>query len=534
MDVTIASAPTTSDAGNLDDQEYDRLLERMLTSFPADEPVFTTNVDPDSIWKLYLDTFPEAERQYHNCSACRQFIQNWGGLVTISRETGEATPIFWQDEESERYGAVFRALAAYVRRIPVGGVFLTRDPHLGRALTGPWRHFSALVPSSHRFSSNVVDAHQAAAAKGQDFQTVLRALDDFPVEVLDKALPVLESGGVPGAHKVLGAARWLADLARRREAAKGYHTRRNLVWRAVALAPAGYCHPRSSLLGTVLDDVKAGKSFAAIRQGYAKKVAGDRYQRPVAAPTAGQIQAAEALFEKLGLAPALERRLARFGEVKLLWRPTVADPQPQGRPGLFGHLTPKGEEPADRTPISVPPVAITWVKFEREVLPRARELEIQAPPIGSYVALTTAVHADAPPILQWDREDDRNPVCLYEHVSARTARDWSLVAGAHYLVRGIALMPWMWGPEERWPSHFPRGVVFLIQEARDTHPAGACLFPETLRSELHGVRATIEAHSKSATMGDVTDPAVGLRFGQHSDPVLVRVGGVWYRIDRWD
>ena len=56
---------------------------------------------------------------------------------------------------------------------------------------------------------------------------------------------------------------------------------------------------------------------------------------------------------------------------------------------------------------------MTWDKFQRTVLPSAERIEFLAPSHGSYTALVTAANAEAPPILQWDRDGARNPVSWY-------------------------------------------------------------------------------------------------------------------------
>ncbi|MFK5282546.1 hypothetical protein ACI3PL_23585, partial [Lacticaseibacillus paracasei] len=46
------------------------------------KPLFTT--DAEDLWGLYLGTFADpTERQYHNCHACRQFVERFGALATI-------------------------------------------------------------------------------------------------------------------------------------------------------------------------------------------------------------------------------------------------------------------------------------------------------------------------------------------------------------------------------------------------------------------------------------------------------------------
>lgn len=37
--------------------------------------LFLTNVDKDALWDCYLNSFPEEERQSHNCNNCKTLYQ---------------------------------------------------------------------------------------------------------------------------------------------------------------------------------------------------------------------------------------------------------------------------------------------------------------------------------------------------------------------------------------------------------------------------------------------------------------------------
>lgn len=50
--------------------------------------LFLTNVDKDALWDCYLNSFPEEERQSHNCNNCKHYIRHYGrlsnNLVTLT------------------------------------------------------------------------------------------------------------------------------------------------------------------------------------------------------------------------------------------------------------------------------------------------------------------------------------------------------------------------------------------------------------------------------------------------------------------
>jgi hypothetical protein len=308
------------------------------------------------------------------------------------------------------------------------------------------------------------------------------------------------------------------------------------VWRAVATAPAGFAHPRSSMIGTLLEDIAAGKDYETVARAFAAKMNPLVYQRPQAAPAAGAIAAAERVVQELGVAGSLARRFARVDEIEALWRPIPPKGEAPGG-GVFGHLTPKGAVPAPS--VRVPVQTMTWVKFEREVLPTADRIEIQAPTLGSYAALVTAMDADAPPILQWDHEERRNPVSWYVWSGGSTASQWGLRGGQFHPVSAIALQPSMWGGG---CEHQGRGVLFLIDGAAETRGSGAGLFPEILKAEFRSIRSVIEAYSRHASIEGLGQPhAAGLMMSSGNKTswnTRVRVESAGrtldYLLDRWD
>jgi hypothetical protein len=202
---------------------------------------------------------------------------------------------------------------------------------------------------------------------------------------------------------------------------------------------------------------------------------------------------------------------------------------------VFGHLRPK-EAAGEVRPIELPAVTMTWEKFARTVLPVSQKLEITVPSRGSFIALTTTVHADAPPILKWDHEVERNPVAWYVYPNGSPAHQWGLTAGTWATITALALMATMWGSPKAVHQRRRRGN---LEGAVDSHDGGNALFPECLKDDLHGVRATIEAYSRSARLaGREIASACGYDIRKSSANCVLRSfsKGSWsnYRIDRWD
>ena len=534
----MSTQVSTSDAsGNQHDDDYDAFLLRLDARFMANcergaKPLFTTDVE--NLWELYLDSFVDpAERQHHNCHACRRFVERFGPLVTIGAD-GVTTPVMWHEDDAQvNTRPAMVAMVRAVRRAKVTGVFLSSDAVWGTPDTGVWRHMAVLPHPRMMFGRATQTAGQAMAEKREDFKTVMNALNEFTLTHLETALTLLKSEALYRSEKVLGQAEWLHGLHVARATARG-DGRANVVWLAIATAPAGFCHPRSSMIGTLLEDIAADKSFAEVSRAFAAKMHPLQYQRPQAAPTAGAIAAAEKVMQQLGAAGSLARRFARVDELQALWRPVPKKDAPTTG-GVFGHLQPKGQS----APVmDIPAQTMTWDKFQRTVLPTAERIEFLAPLSGSYTALVTAVNADAPPILQWDSAQTRNPVSWYMWMRGSTASSFGLRSGLFYEVSAVTLKPSMWNGG---CEHQGDGVIFVIADARESKQAGAALFPEILKAEFHGIRSVIEAYSRSASIEGMDQPhAAGMLLSKDDKSWSARVR-VWnggrsmdYKLDRWD
>lgn len=525
--------------GNLHDQDYigylSRVQARFLTRIANGEPLFTT--DAAGLWEAHLDSFPNEHRQFHTCNACKRFIENFGGLVVIASD-GTTTPAIWHEEDAgpEELEAA-RALAKLVRRAKVTGPFLSEERVWGQPVTGEWRHLSVEQPAARLYPKRAaLNASQAMAEKRQDFATVSRALDEYNAPAVHQALALLKSEALFRGEKVLGPCQFLADLHAAAEANK--HRRANIIWLAVARAPAGFCHPRSSMIGTLLDDIAAGVPFEQAARSFRLKMDPLQYQRPQAAPSAGNIAAAEKLVEKLGVGPSLVRRFARLEELQTVWLPAPTSEAAPAAGGVFGHLKPKGSEPAPS--MTAPPQVMTWAKFSSSILPEAKALEFWVPSSGNFTAILTAANADAPPILQWDNEQQRNPFSTYVYHRGSAASRWGLSPGGFLSVTGIVLQPHQWFGGTF--AHQGRGVILVLAGAVDSFDdAGNAIFPETLKSELHAIRSTVEAYSRTAKIQG-RDQASACGYGISANgPADVRLRvtnahGVRseVRIDRWE
>lgn len=527
-----------------------------LLSATADADDLTRKVMEGALWASYLGNLPPDRRAHYDCRACEHFIRRYGGLVVV-HDDGSTSSVLWSpaSDEYDQLPEFFRhsveAMCRFVEARPVCGVFLDAATVWGTPHTGTWTHLCGEPGEKSVFAVSALESvTQAVAARREGFGMVIRALIEFPAAVAAQALEVLALEAVPNGEKALGVAKWFAGLHEAVQRADGYRSRAvrrtNLVWRAVAMSPPAFHHVSSTMIGTLMADLKAGKPMAEVRRAWVAKMDPGRYMRPQAAPTAGQVDAANKVAEKLGISPAhLARRFVRLAEIPAqarLWSPPVQHtPKSFGGGGTFDSVRPVVEPPAPAT--NLPETVMTWEKFARTVLGEALEVRFLTPESpASFYGLLTATDPAAPPLLQWDGLEGlpRNPVSWYVERTGSYAVRWGLGNHTRWVkVNAVLSPPYRWNDRPGLFSHHEDRAFLVLDGAKDSVPPSLCLFPTLLRSEFHGVRAVIEKYSNDRRATGATDGDANgfvLRKGDARAVLWVRTPHTFgvYHIDRWD
>lgn len=517
---------------------------KRLTEAPGTK-VFTTYADGSELWRVFVSNLPAYLRQLYACNTCRRFVEQYGGLVVINPDDGQTSSLFWGSVTGDSpFALSINSMARLVNRAHISGVFLSPLEWWGTPVTGPWEHFAVQTPSHMHYTHPLLTADQMMAERRQYFEMLSRSLNEYNIDVAANVRDLLATGDtLYRSEKVLGVAEWFHALHTARKSTRNAKVREQRTWLAVATAPAGYCHVRSSMIGTLLDDVAAGMNVKAVMARFAEKMNPLQYRRTTALPTTQGVKAATEAVDKLRAAGALERRFLRPDEVVPMWRSTVAKDAPANT-GVFKNVAlAAGVERRGYTRVEAPRQNITWVKFRDTVLPNALLIEVYTPHDDlPFIALTTAVHADAPPVLQWDSEGYRNPVSWYVLSNGAIPRQFNLTGDKWHEVSGVCALPPQWTPNAQ--DHWGDGAVFVINGCRHTG-AGTGMFTEQMRSEWHPHRRVLEEYMRDAKVEGGDGPcAAGIDVRKGSSSLVY--GGRWlvrvttatattqYKIDRWD
>lgn len=496
-------------------------------------------VDAGDMFREYLLAFKTMQdRQYHDCRCCSSFLSHHGNLVWMNG-IGHTKSALWDETmlpARHPYRTIVKAMRVAVENASVVEQAFWDEQVWGPREQGGFEHLSVRI-SGASHTGKINTATQEAAAARENRRHLERALQELTSHHTDRAVAMLQAGSLSRGEKLLPMAQFLADTHREVRNHSGTEMRNRMLWLAVSKAGAGWCTPRASALGALIEDIDSGASISTITRKHNERMGPLKYQRPTAPTSEGNVRDAERLFERLGLAAALRRRFATAKELVHLWLPKP--PTAGQEPGIFGHLV-SGRRATAEANLTAGAVRMTFAKFRRDVLPRALELEAMVPRHGQFCAFTTAVDRSAPPLLAWDSEECRNPYAWYVYHNGSPARQWSLVGDQRTAVAAIALMPSSWAGEEgRW-AELGKRALLVLDGAHDVANRSLALFPECLRGELHGVRRTIEAHSRSSKLelppkGE--QHASGLLVGDGCEVRLVvrtAEGLGSYVIDRWE
>lgn len=372
--------------------------------------LFKTNAT--DIYETYLSNLPVNAQQHYQCRACASFFNKYGGLVTID-DNGMMQSVLWDETAVPTFFAkAVRAVKRLVLSSQVVGVFLSDVKTLGQPKTGEWTHIHAKLPTALVYRDRVLTAGQKMAEKAQDFRMLTTALQSYPLATVEQALALIQSETMYRSDRVLGIAQWFKEVMVKRDSILNPEQKRNFTWLTVATAPTGFTHVRSSMIGTLLDDIQLGMQASLVSARFAEKMNPANFMRSQSAPSTNAIYEAEKLVAKLGIETALQRRYAKFEEVpNFLWKPNATVNRLMGeqvRGGVFGRLTPKISTASNV--MNLPTSVMTWAKFHRTVMQTADKIEVMVDNPNRLMALVTASDANAENIMQWD-----NPFSWYYH-----------------------------------------------------------------------------------------------------------------------
>ena len=389
----------------------DKMTQHFNQMMQTHDRIFEVDYDKDELYAKYLASFPDGanpifrERTEHDCSTCRHFIKDIGGAVFIDDDLTVHT--MWEFEKSDpKYGPVAAAMDAYVRSLPIRGIYLSQTRRVGAVsnmdnlLDIKWDHFVVDVPE--RF---VVHYGQSMAEKKGQYRDTAnvfrRSMEEITMDAVDTVLELI------GSNTLYKGAEWRTNLLGFKERKKDFDNlpeeKKNLyVWLNAGRVGPVIGRIRNHSIGTLLVDISGGKDLDAAVRSYELIVAPANYKRPKAIFTKKMLEEAKKKIEELGYMESLPRRYATLDDIRvnnILFSNKDAAKRIGG--SVFDEMmadaksAPKKFDRVEEIPVE---------KFISDVLPTARDIEayVENRHAPNFMSVIAPVNADAPTMFKWN------------------------------------------------------------------------------------------------------------------------------------
>ena len=407
--------------------EYSQLVkDRFARMVAGKSAIFQSNVDPDRLWDTYLDSFAPGDnevyrqRRSHDCGCCRNFIQRFGGLVTIDPETYRVETL-WDFAVEGKYAPSTKALHELVASAGIKGAFVSQSRFLGTA-TSPeimatetdgttkewvhtWNHFNLVLPD--RFVVRLTrgeteDGYRAKYKEQHDLlETSLEAIDPDATEtVLDLIATnnLYRGDQFKSIVEAFFALQMIwKDL--------GKETHDPFLWTRSHDAGPVVSSIKNKSIGQLLLSLSIGVDINEAVGGF-EYIVGDGYQRSTPVFTERMKQAAKNTATELGIIDAIPRRFARLSDIGIsnaIWanRDATIDIGEYNDP--FTDLNPN-QVPTSRRRTWDGIKDISYTEFLDKVIPRARaiELYVEQNHGKNFVSLIAPRNPHSKPLTKWD------------------------------------------------------------------------------------------------------------------------------------
>lgn len=395
-------------------EKFVSLIQAQLSNMLKDaESLYVTNAVPDELWEMYLDSFPPEhnkvyrQRREYDCSACRSFVRQFGGVVAIKNNTLMS---IWDIETGEEiFQPVCDSLSNYVRSSTVVDVFVPsqhlyghkQDIEIVENKTKRWNHLYIELPKSFPIlKGEFVSGKQAEMRDNRN--VFKRGLDEFSIDTVKSVLELIADGSLYRGDGFEIALKSFNKV--QKEYALLNEDQKNLYTWVKSITIGGtITRLRNSSIGTLLIDIESGMPLDEAVTRYEKIVAPSNYKRPKPIFSEKDVQRAKKKIEDLGYTNSIARRFARLEDI------TVADVLFANRDAaksmkggdVFDELVTTKTSKKAKTFKKVEEISIA--DFISKVLPDANAIEVlfENELTSNLVSLIAPQNADAPSMFKW-------------------------------------------------------------------------------------------------------------------------------------
>lgn len=369
------------------------------------KPLYRTNVGLDEIKDIYLASFPVGTNPVyitnteHDCTCCKSFIRNIGGLVNIVN--GQIITIWDNITTGDAYEQVAQTMRDYVLSKPITSVFYASEKKYGQYQTTQslpdgstinWNHFNCEIPN-HLFKGDSVG--ELAGQHTTSASMLTESLSKFNTDAIVTVSNLISDNLLYRGEEHKSA---VDNFAKLWNAFKDYPADAKLFGLENFSNPSARF--KNTVIGTLVEDISNGVDIEAAVKSFESKVAPANYKRSKSLITQGMIDSAMKTINELGIEPALERRHATIHDMNIndvLWADRSASVKMQGVAALLSTSVAKKKPATD----NVTEVSID--SFLTDLIPTAESIEVlvENRHQSNFMNILAPVNPSAS-IMKWD------------------------------------------------------------------------------------------------------------------------------------
>ena len=389
-------------------QAIDASFQKMAKS---QNKLFVTDTSKDDLWVTYLNSFPEEERQSHNCNCCRQFIKNYGNVVAI---VDNKIVTFWDIPATFQqnpileypYDVVAENLAKLVKSSKVCDIFvqsfcgLGTDYNVVETVGGVvrWNHLYTILPSNLQYRGSK-SADSEKSIYRSTVQVFKRSLNELTPLSVDTALELIEQNSLYRGYESKGMLTSFKMYQSLYNKLTTEEERDCFVWSNVGEAQ-NVARMRNTAMGTFLEDLSIGIELDVAVTKFERVMAPENYKRPTAIFTKSMVEQAQKKIEELGLMESLPRRHAKIEDITVN-NVLFANRDAKKAMNVFDAL----KENVPVSPSKYSKVEEIGIEdFIQNILPKANSLEllVEGRHNKNLMTLTAPVNPDAKRLFKWN------------------------------------------------------------------------------------------------------------------------------------
>lgn len=426
-------------------EKFNKLIqENFLKNMVTKGMLFRVKMTGDSIWNLYLDSFPEDQdpvfrdpkSSVHNCNHCKNFIRRYGNIVAIDKDTFKLISLFDVDTDDIEYADVAKALSSKIKKSKVSEVFFetfnslnslpyekcskansifrlgidrnakiyTREEALkfGVVSEGQTMMFNHLHIDLPRQYVNMSGASiEAICANYRDNKNVFqRAMEEISLDTLLLVRDLINQESLLDGKTHLHKVEAMIPLKKKYdELAKV--DRDNWCW--INSFDFQYAKFKNELIGTLCSDLSSGEEINKACETWNKRVDPVNYMKASAPITKKQIDEAKKFIEDNGYSESFDRRMATIDDIKAseILHMNIGDGKMKSVSILDGLAPTKPSQHKKNEFLGIDEVPIE--KFMKDILPQCTSVEafFTSSHQENLVTLTTANNPESKAIFKW-------------------------------------------------------------------------------------------------------------------------------------